>query len=345
MADFLAKKPNFSQGVWANQGELIEPSVDKIEIGHIVEKPPFQMVNWIENRQDQGLLYLFQNGLASWDRSLLYPEKAFVTKSGIVYQALQQNIRQDPETATDYWVKAFFEKSSGDNLKNIVDEILNTDGYLKKYVMKSDPVMDSVAKGTGYAFKDSTNTGLFLNTNGNVIINKSGSETHSFEKISDVFNEDNDKVVRMSDLKKLFGSLQAFPVGSIYITVSTRTPFTDLGYGTWEKFSQGKVLVGQSDNGDDPNWTRTNGSTSGEYTHKLTKSELPNEKIQLNATGYHDYIGNRNGIPRNILNNEYFNGIDKDNSKNPMYTYPLGDGTPFNVVQPSITVTMWKRTG
>ena len=128
MADFLAKKPNFSQGVWANQGELIEPSTDKIEIGHIVEKPPFQMVNWIENRQDQGLLYLFQNGLASWDRSLLYPEKAFVTKSGIVYQALQQNIRQDPETATDYWVKAFFEKSSGDNLKNIVDEILNTDG-------------------------------------------------------------------------------------------------------------------------------------------------------------------------------------------------------------------------
>lgn len=343
MADYIATKPDYTAGVWAEQGELSQPSADKIETGHIVEKPPFQLANWIENRQDQGIYYLFQNGLATWQNNMFYPLYAIVVRNGVVYQALQQNTGQDPLSATDYWVKAFYSKTDGDSLKAIIDKIQNDDGFLSYYVKKSDPVMDAVAKGTGYAFKDNQDTGLFIDSNGNTIIKKSGQETHSFDKIKDVGSEDNDKVVTMADLKKAIGKLQPFAIGSIYINTGNN-PNSDLGYGTWEKFGQGKTLVGQSDIGDDPNWVRTNGSIAGEYTHKLIRDELPNEKIQLDATGYHPYIGNRNGIPRNILNNEYMDGIDKDNSKNPMYTYPLGKGTAFNVVQPSIVVTFWRRT-
>lgn len=343
MADYIAKKPDFTQGVWAEQGELSQPSADKIEVGHIVEKPPFQLANWIENRQDQGIYYLYQNGLASWQNNMFYPQYAIVSRNGVIYQSLQKNTGQDPLSATEYWVKAFYSKTDGDSLKDIIDKIQNQDGYLTQYVKKSDPVMDSTAKGTGYAFKDSVDTGMFLDSNSNPIIKKSGKETHSFEKINDVGTEDNDKVVTMADLKKAIGKLQPFAIGSIYINTGNN-PNNDLGYGTWEKYGQGKTLVGQSDSGDDPNWVRSVGQTYGEYAHKLTKTELPNEKIQLNATGYHRWIGNRDGVERKILNNEYYDGIDKDNTRNPMYTYPLGDGTPHNNVQPSVVVTFWKRT-
>lgn len=36
----------------------------------------------------------------------------------------------------------------------------------------------------------------------------------------------------------------AFPVGSIFVTVSTTPPAELLGYGTWEAFGAGRVLVG-----------------------------------------------------------------------------------------------------
>lgn len=343
MADTIAKRPDFSQGIWAEQGELQQPSVDKIEIGHVVERPPFQLVNWIENRQDQGLLYLLQNGLSSWDKELFYPQYAFTTLGGVVYQALQQNTGQDPNISKDYWVKAFYSKTDGDNLKDIINKIQNEDGFLSLYVKKSDPVLDSTAKGTGYAFKTANSTGLFLDDNKNPTINKDGTTLYSFSPIVDLDTESNNKVVRMSDLRTALSRKQAFPIGSIYINTGNN-PNAELGYGTWEKFGQGKTLVGQSDSGDDPNWVRSVGQTYGEYNHKLTKTELPNEKIQLNATGYHRWIGNRNGVERKILNNEYYDGIDKDNTRNPMYTYPLGDGTPHNNVQPSIVVTFWKRT-
>lgn len=37
---------------------------------------------------------------------------------------------------------------------------------------------------------------------------------------------------------------EAFPIGSIYISVSSTNPATTLGYGTWTAFATGRVLVG-----------------------------------------------------------------------------------------------------
>lgn len=360
MADYIATKPDYTTGVWAEQGELSQPSADKIETGHIVEKPPFQLANWIENRQDQGIYYLFQNGLSTWQNNMFYPLYAIVVRNGVVYQALQQNTGQDPLSATDYWVKAFYSKTDGDSLKAIVDKIQNDDGFLSYYVKKSDPVMDAVAKGTGYAFKDKADTGLFLDANSNPIIKKSGQETHSFEKIKDVGSEDNDKVVTMADLKKAIGKLQPFAVGSIYINTGNN-PNSDLGYGTWEKFGQGKTLVGQSDSGDDPNWVRSVGQTYGEYNHKLTEDEIPEHNHSK------DNIYNKfTAIAQDVINKYGFRGISTgltpsgvDNGgtnselmvadfKEPYVTYAtaekIGADKEHNNVQPSIVVTFWKRT-
>lgn len=51
--------------------------------------------------------------------------------------------------------------------------------------------------------------------------------------------------VRDSRLNSLLEIL--YPVGSIKITVSSEAPFSDLGFGTWEEVSKGRVLRGADD--------------------------------------------------------------------------------------------------
>ena len=75
-----------------------------------------------------------------------------------------------------------------------------------------------------------------------------------------------------SDSSKLGGKtlaeimLTLYPVGAVYISANSTSPASLFG-GTWESIS-GRFLLG-ADN------TYTAGSTGGEATHTLTKSEMP----------------------------------------------------------------------
>lgn len=334
MVDKVVGRPDYNVGAWADEGELIRPSSDKILTGHIVEKPPFQMVNWIENRQDQGIIYLLQNGISSWNSSMFYPKYAIVMRDGVVYQALENNVRQPPESSTESWVKAFYSRSEGDDLASIIKKIVNEDGFLINYVKKSDPVMDATSKGVGYAFKDATSSGIFLDSDKKVSVKDSGTTTHSFNTISDIDKEDNNKVVTMSDLRKALNRKQSFPIGSIYITTTTANPNLELGYGTWEKYSQGRVLVGQSDASSDPNWTRTNGTTEGSFVYKAT---IPKDgwgviggSMGMQPSGR---LITGSGVAEYKEALESLCGAGNDNTAD------------VSTVQPSIVVSIWRRTG
>src|SRR5687768_14976223 len=64
----------------------------------------------------------------------------------------------------------------------------------------------------------------------------------------------------------------AWPVGSVFISVLATDPATLLGFGTWEAFAAGRVLVGI-----DPLQAEfdTLLETGGAKTHTLTTAEMP----------------------------------------------------------------------
>lgn len=78
------------------------------------------------------------------------------------------------------------------------------------------------------------------------------------------------------NLQSLQGSLM-WPIGSIFMTVDARNPKDILGFGTWEKFAAGRMIVGTGTTTDASNETRTvvNEAKGGNYAVKLTEDHTP----------------------------------------------------------------------
>ena len=52
-------KPNYAEQ-WASAGNIVAPNSAKIQAGHIVEKPNYEYMNWLQNRQDTAIAYSLQ---------------------------------------------------------------------------------------------------------------------------------------------------------------------------------------------------------------------------------------------------------------------------------------------
>lgn len=80
--------------------------------------------------------------------------------------------------------------------------------------------------------------------------------------------------------------LEIFPVGSIYISTNSTNPGEYLG-GTWESYGQGRTLIGAGTGTDSNGTTQSfqNGQTGGEYSHTLTKEEMPSHNHTVIPTG------------------------------------------------------------
>lgn len=62
-----------------------------------------------------------------------------------------------------------------------------------------------------------------------------------------------------------------YPVGAIYMSTSSANPSTFIG-GTWQRYAQGRTIVGVSENETEFNYV---GKTGGAKTHTLTNEEMP----------------------------------------------------------------------
>ena len=117
---------------WASAagGGSVAPNSTKIQTGHIVEKPNYEYMNWLQNRQDKSIAYTFQMGVPEWDSLVEYQYhanyKSYVQRNGLVYKALQVGTNKDPATEAAYWALAFDNYGSAATVQtNLTTHITN----------------------------------------------------------------------------------------------------------------------------------------------------------------------------------------------------------------------------
>lgn len=128
--------------------------------------------------------------------------------------------------------------------------------------------------------------------------------------------------------------LAAWPIGSIYMTVSNTSPESLFG-GTWERIS-GRFLFAASS-------SYPAGSTGGESTHKLTQSELPNYSLSV-ANGS-NVICSKTGSFADAYVQTQSSGWGIPNWESKTVTVASGgSGAAHNNMPPYLSVWIWKRT-
>ena len=126
---------------------------------------------------------------------------------------------------------------------------------------------------------------------------------------------------------------EAYPVGSIYLSVNNTNPSTLFG-GVWQQIKDTFLLAA----GD----TYTAGSTGGEATHTLTKQEMPAHDHKGPARYDNDYVDNfpvasTGSYPQAI-------GAVPTASSHTLTLTSNGGGQAHNNMPPYLTVYMWQRT-
>jgi hypothetical protein len=152
-------------------------------------------------------------------------------------------------------------------------------------------------------------------------------------------------IIYRSDLKRFFrfqedvgwagfdaAGGQAFPVGSVFISVVSTNPATLLGYGTWVAFGTGRMLVGLDSSDTDFN---TAEKTGGAKTVTLTVDQIPSHK--------HDAYITRSSTSGSDTTQVALS-TDTSSTKMNTPTEYTGGGQAHNNLPPYIVVYMWKRT-
>ena len=137
--------------------------------------------------------------------------------------------------------------------------------------------------------------------------------------------------------------LKTYPVGSIDISTSSANPSTIYG-GTWERYGQGKTLVGLNES--ETEFSTVN-KIGGEKTHTLTVNEMPSHNHDFrystdNAVTFYNAGVGKDGT----YTGDNYLGFSNSVSLFASYVVVLsntGSSQPHNNLQPYITVYMWKR--
>lgn len=174
------------------------------------------------------------------------------------------------------------------------------------------------------------------------------------------------------------GGSQAFPIGSVFLSVVVTNPATLLGYGTWLAIASGKMLVGLDSGDTDFDTVEEIGGTK---TKTIAQANLPNiltgagsshnhtQAAHTHIQDAHAHTQRRNNTATGS-NSGWTTSFDISSS-NPVadvntgtgsttatnqnaaatnqaeaaHTHSLGgSGTDLNVVNPYFVVYIWKRT-
>lgn len=124
--------------------------------------------------------------------------------------------------------------------------------------------------------------------------------------------------------------LDAYPVGSIYLSVNNTSPAKLFG-GTWEQLKD-RFLLGAGN-------TYAVGSTGGEAQHTLTVEEMPAHSHSVNGSKTLSDTGKTGGFGSEIkaVNDGYVSDLI------PPSSLITGGSKSHNNMPPYLAVYMWKR--
>lgn len=165
-------KPDFSYQ-WASGGAIVAPSDVKVQTGWTAEVPPFQWENYLQNRQDNAILHLFQKGISEWDALSNYYFTTSGTRSyvqgsnGLIYVALQDSVGQNPvsDLTQVYWKPAFIDTNSFAGSGPIVGEFLGIKTNVTAASATTSFTIESAVTGSAINSFPYKLTGLTKNIN------------------------------------------------------------------------------------------------------------------------------------------------------------------------------------
>lgn len=124
---------------------------------------------------------------------------------------------------------------------------------------------------------------------------------------------------------------QFYPIGSIYQSTEPTNPAIFMG-GVWERFGNGRVLVGVDETDTDFNAASKQG---GEKTHTLTIDEMPSHR-------HRQFVSANNG--NDAVRRDWSSDGNSRAYDQGMTTGAVGGDRPHNNLQPYITIYRWHRT-
>ena len=215
------------------------------------------------------------------------------------------------------------------------------DSYVK--IKANGDVAINITDGEFYAVKDYDEIGASIGTSEDTALLRE----ELAKKIAELEKKVDSNKTSILDLTNKENSnnifLKTYPVGSIYISTSSTNPSAIYG-GTWERYGQGKTLVGLNES--ETEFSTVN-KIGGEKTHTLTINEMPSHNHQIGSGAGSNGLIIGSAPESNILvgvNNYYikYDGVGNGPSTY-LNTYNVGGSSAHNNLQPYITVYMWKR--
>lgn len=133
--------------LWAETGDIVPPTDEKISTGWAVEVVPRQWWNWMQNRVDTNVAYMLQKGIPEWDGTTEYiAGKSYVQHNNVIYKSIQTGTNQNPAKATTYWKKALVESSASMEAIKTVVPSANTIAYFTGATTAASTSLTSFAR-------------------------------------------------------------------------------------------------------------------------------------------------------------------------------------------------------